>query len=159
MENTEADAQGSSPYRGSRPEVFCKKGVLGNFAKFTGKHLCQSPFFNKLAGLRAATLLKKRLWHRCFPVIFLEFLRTPFFTEHHPWLLLTVFTIKHAFPMLVLFQPFFLIIKGEFVTSGKIYLCVKSHSFVFSLIPCCPLSFKTELWYLRLSLQPILQIR
>ena len=26
-------------------EVFCKKGVLKNFAKFTGKHLCQSLFF------------------------------------------------------------------------------------------------------------------
>ena len=26
-------------------EVFCKKGVLSNFAKFTGKHLCQSLFF------------------------------------------------------------------------------------------------------------------
>ena len=38
----------------------------------------------------------------------------------------------------------FLIIKGAFVTFGKIYLCVKSHSFIFSLIPYCPLSFKTE---------------
>ena len=26
-------------------EVFCKKGILRNFAKFTGKHLCQSLFF------------------------------------------------------------------------------------------------------------------
>ena len=33
------------------PGVFCKKGVLRNFAKFTGKHLCQSLFFNKVAGL------------------------------------------------------------------------------------------------------------
>ena len=45
--------------RSSRPEVFCKKGVLRNFAKFTGKHLCQSLFFNKVAGLRPATLLKR----------------------------------------------------------------------------------------------------
>ena len=37
--------------RNSRPEVFCKKGVLRNFVKFTGKHLCQSLFFNKVAGL------------------------------------------------------------------------------------------------------------
>ena len=29
-----------------------KKGVLINFAKSTGKHLCQSLFFNKVAGLR-----------------------------------------------------------------------------------------------------------
>ena len=33
--------------RSSRSEVFCKKGVLRNFANFTGKHLCQSLFFNK----------------------------------------------------------------------------------------------------------------
>ena len=44
-------------------------------------------FFNKVAGLRPATLLKKRLWHRCFPVNFAKFL-TSFFTEHLRWLLL-----------------------------------------------------------------------
>ena len=41
------------------PEVFCKKGVLRNFSKFTGKHLCQSLFFNKVASLKPATLLKR----------------------------------------------------------------------------------------------------
>ena len=59
-----------------------KKGVLRIFAKFTGKQLCQSLFFNKVAGPRPATLLKKRLWHRCFPVNFTKFLRSSFFTEH-----------------------------------------------------------------------------
>ena len=53
-----------------------KKGVLRNLAKFTGKHLCQRFFFNKVAGIRPATLLKKSLWHRCFPVNFAKFLRT-----------------------------------------------------------------------------------
>ena len=52
------------------PEVFCKKSVLRNFAKFTGKHLCQSLFFNNVTDLRPAALLKKRLWYRCFPVDF-----------------------------------------------------------------------------------------
>ena len=56
--------------------MFCKKGVVRNFTKFTGKHLCQSLFFNKVAGLSPATLLKKRLWHRCFPLNFAKFLRT-----------------------------------------------------------------------------------
>ena len=51
--------------RSSRPDVFYNKGVLRNFAKFTGP--------------RPATLLKKRLlWHRCFPVNFAKFLRTTF---------------------------------------------------------------------------------
>ena len=46
--------------RSSCPEVFCKKDALRNFAKFTGKHLCQNLFFIKVAGLSPATLLKKR---------------------------------------------------------------------------------------------------
>ena len=47
-----------------------KKFVLKDFAKSTRKHLCQSLFFNKVAGFR--------LWHRCFPVNFAKCLRTPF---------------------------------------------------------------------------------
>ena len=35
-----------------RPEVFYRKGALEIFMKFTGKHLCRSLFFNKVAGLR-----------------------------------------------------------------------------------------------------------
>ena len=34
-------------YKSSRPDVFYKICVLKNFTKFTGKHLCQSLFFNK----------------------------------------------------------------------------------------------------------------
>ena len=56
---------------------FVKRGVLRNFTKFTGKHLCQSLFLIKLQ-VRPATLLKKRLWHKCFPVNFVKFLRTLF---------------------------------------------------------------------------------
>ena len=49
------------------PEVICKKGVLRNFTIFTGKHLYQGLFFNKVAGL----------------------LKNSFFIEHLSWLLLT----------------------------------------------------------------------
>ena len=41
----------TSLFRSTRPEVLCKKGVLENFAKLTGKYLCQSLFFNKVAYL------------------------------------------------------------------------------------------------------------
>ena len=78
-----------STFRSSCPMVFYKMGVCRNFAKFTGKHLCQSLFFNKVAG-RPATLLKRRLWHRCFPVNFAKFLKTPFLKEHLQWLLLNL---------------------------------------------------------------------
>ena len=74
--------------RNSRPKLFCKKGVLNNFAKFTRKHLCWILFFNKVAVLRPATVLKKRLQYRCFPVNFGKFSRTTFFTEHLWWRLL-----------------------------------------------------------------------
>ena len=40
-------------FRSSRLEVFCKKGVLRNFRNITGKHLCQSLLFNKVADLRS----------------------------------------------------------------------------------------------------------
>ena len=36
--------------RSRRSEVFCEKAVLISFAKFTGKRLCQSLFFSKVAG-------------------------------------------------------------------------------------------------------------
>ena len=77
------------------PSTFQKlssKGVLQkrcsmNSAKLTGKQLCQSLFFSKVAGrLRPATLLKKDS-STCFPVSFLKFWRTPFFAEHLRWLL------------------------------------------------------------------------
>ena len=96
--------------RSSRPEVFCKNWVLRNFAKFTRKHLCQSLVLNKVAGLRPATLLKKRLWHRWFeflsfwvlnfefPVSFGKFLITPFFIEYLWWLLLST----HILPTFLL---------------------------------------------------------
>ena len=63
-------------FRSSHQRCPVKQYVLRNLAKFTGKHLRQSLFFNKVAA--TATLLKKRLLHRCFPVNFAKFLQTPF---------------------------------------------------------------------------------
>ena len=61
--------------RSSYRRCSVKKGVLRNFAKFTGKHLCQRLFLIRPGH---ATLLKKSFWHRCFPVDCEKFLRTPF---------------------------------------------------------------------------------
>ena len=55
-----------------------KKSVLRNFTKFTGKHLRRGLFLNKIADLKPATLLSKRLWKLCFLVNFAKSLRTPF---------------------------------------------------------------------------------
>ena len=65
---------------------------FSNYQKRAGetsrKRSVPEPLFNKVAGLRAATLLKKRLWHWCFPLNFAKFLKTPFVTEHLRWLFL-----------------------------------------------------------------------
>ena len=50
-------SQGSE--KNQSPDVFFKKGVLKNFAKFTGKHQCQSLFFDNLQGLGLQLYLKK----------------------------------------------------------------------------------------------------
>ena len=43
-------------------------------------------FFYEKSCLRPANLLKKRLWHKCFPVSFAKFLKTSFFTKYLQWL-------------------------------------------------------------------------
>ena len=57
--------------RSSRPEVFCKKGVLRNFTKFTGKHLRQSLFFNNF--------IKKETLAQAFSCEFCEISKNTFF--------------------------------------------------------------------------------
>ena len=39
------------------PEMIYQKVILKDVPKFTGKHLYQSFYFNKIAGLRPTTLL------------------------------------------------------------------------------------------------------
>ena len=68
--------------------MFYKKSVLRNFVKFTGKHMCQSLFFNKVAGLRPANLLKRGTLAQVFSYEFCEiFSNTFFLTKHLRWLL------------------------------------------------------------------------
>ena len=69
-------------------QMFFKMGILKNLANFTGKHLCWSLFLIKLQAFQACNFIKKRLQHRCFPMKFAKFIRTPFLKEHLRWLLL-----------------------------------------------------------------------
>ena len=84
-----------------KPEWFFRTGVnneaaTGNilykrcFLKFTGKHLCQSLCFNKVANLRPATLFGRRFRLRFFPVNFEKLLRTPFLQNTSMRLLLWI---------------------------------------------------------------------
>ena len=77
-------------YRNSPSQMFFKIGVLKHFAIFKGKQMCWSLFFNKVAGLRPAVLLKNRLQRRCFLANIDKFLRTGFYIEQLQWLLLKV---------------------------------------------------------------------
>ena len=65
--------------RSSSPEVFCIKGAFKSFAKFTAKHQCLAqPHFKYRWTSQPPTLLKNRLWHSCFSVSFVKFLKTSF---------------------------------------------------------------------------------
>ena len=59
--------------RSSRPEVICKKGVLKNFVKLTGKNLCQRLFLNL---------------SQVFFCEFCEIFKNTYFVEHLWWQLL-----------------------------------------------------------------------
>ena len=69
-----------------------RKGILRNFAKFTGKHLYQS-LFQEGCGPEACNFIKKRVWHRCFPVNCAKFLRTPFLQNNSGRLLQHLATV------------------------------------------------------------------
>ena len=83
------------PFRSSQQSCSIKKAVLQNLIKFTGKHLCQNLFSNKVADLNSATLLKNRLWHRCFPLNFAKFLRKSFLQNTSGRLLLAFMKSLH----------------------------------------------------------------
>ena len=111
--------------------MFSRIAVLTFFAKFTENHLCHS-FFHKTGELRPATSLKKRLWHRCFPVNSAKFLEH-LFIEIHWWLLFSweFFSMKRVKINYVV--PFFF--KRKIFTFSKFYLffweCRSNHAELF----------------------------
>ena len=56
----------------SRPEVLCKKSVLRNFTKFSGKHLCQRLFFRdslaQVFSCEFCGISKNNFFYRTLPV-------------------------------------------------------------------------------------------
>ena len=59
-----------------------REGVLRNFAKFTGKQLCQSIFLNKVAGQKACNFIEKETLAQVFSCEFTEVSKNTFFIEH-----------------------------------------------------------------------------
>ena len=73
----------------SKKEIVGLIFLLTSWSKHTASYLLYVVQDNH--GLRPATLSKKRLWHKCFPVNFAKFLRTPLFTDLLRWLLFELF--------------------------------------------------------------------
>ena len=68
-------------FRSSRPEVFCKKGIL-KISQNLQENACATVSFE------ACTLIKKENLAQVFSCEYCEILRRPFYVEHLPWLLL-----------------------------------------------------------------------
>ena len=74
--------------RSSHSEVLCKKVFL-KMSQNSQKHICaRVSFLIKLQTSCLQLYWKKRLWHRCFPVNFANFLEHSFLIKHIRWLLL-----------------------------------------------------------------------
>ena len=76
------------------PKVFFEESLIRNFAKFEGKHLCESLFFNKVVGLSPATLLKVTLAQ----VFSCEFYKKPFL-QNSSWQLFLQLVLRHLLTM------------------------------------------------------------
>ena len=83
--------------------------------------------------IRPATLFKKRLRHRCFPVNFAKFLATPFFIEH-----------LRATASVIHFRAFFYF----YVYIGIIYVLLNQplHLEVYQVYRGLPRKLLRELW-------------
>ena len=68
--------------------------------KFTRKDLCQGLFFNKKTGLQLGTFIKKRLWHRCFPMNATKFLKAAFLQNTFRQPLLIFLTQQLSLPLI-----------------------------------------------------------
>ena len=100
-----------------------KGGVLRNFTKITRKRLCQSLFFNKVG---AATLLKKRLWHRCFFCEFCEISKNTFFLREP---LRETASVDSLMPFKLFFQELNMQVKSAL----KSYKEMMSQNVIFAL--------------------------
>ena len=69
------------PIRNFQKQPFTYAFVLKIFSKLTGKHQCRSLAFNKVVGLRPATVLKKETVAQVFSCKFCEIFMNNFFTD------------------------------------------------------------------------------
>ena len=68
--------------RGSHLRCSVKNGILRNFSKFTGKHVCQSLFFLVKLQAEACNFIKGETLALMFYFEFFEISKNTFFIEH-----------------------------------------------------------------------------
>ena len=96
--------------------MFFKKGVLKNFSNFTGKHLCWSLLFNKVAFLRPGVFQQGR-----FPVKFVKFGKNTFF---YRTLLVAASDLKNKTNSLNTKFPSFPSFRFQYKGQNRIYLFI-----------------------------------
>ena len=85
--------------------------------------------------LRSATLLKKILWHRCFPVNFAKFPRTPFLQNTSLRLLLAVKNFSNF--QLIIVNNF----RSNFIGGYRFFVCLKAFQKSLLLLVICSAIF------------------
>ena len=83
-------------FRSSHQRCSVRKVILRNFAKFAGKHLCQSLFLTKL--LAACNFITKETLAQVFSCEFCEISKNTFFTEHL-WVTASVCSCRKSFKL------------------------------------------------------------
>ena len=117
--------------------MFRKKGVLRNIAKYTGKHLHQSLFFNKVLRLASAfNLIKKETLAQVFSCEFCKIYKNSLHTEHFLWLLLNCIRFAKCL------YNFFIYIYMHKIIHTKILLWEKKHISYY---------WNVEIWFLVIS--------
>ena len=127
-------------------QIFLKIGILKSFTNFTGKHLCWSLFLKNLQA-EGLQLHIKRIQHRCFPVKFAKFLRTPF-SFRTPSETASASPVAASVFFKVLFNSYFATLlwrTNNFFFSTLRLMYKKTNSFVYKFVVNCRVFWITPL--------------
>ena len=103
-------------FRSRHYELFYINDILKNVKKFTEKYLCWGILSNKVAGWKAESLLKKRLW-QLLSCEFAKFSRTHILWKTCEWLFLYIHRLISTWKMFPCTQ---------FLLIHLIWLCLKN---------------------------------
>ena len=100
--------------------------MFSEISQYSQENTCARISFLTKLQASPATFIKMRFSHRCFPVNFVKFLRTPFYKEHLWWLLLKSYNKEPQFGFVEEITLFPLVIIRKL--SGEVCFYVKPKS-------------------------------